>query len=84
MNRKNSILALRPALSLSTEHSSIQEKFQNNTLRPILKFQNDFLIKCFQNHCIQRKCNFEILNELQKRLSLKIVYEKTNASNNYY
>ncbi|MGB0985538.1 MAG: glyoxalase [Saprospiraceae bacterium] len=67
MNRKNSILALRPALSLSTEHSSIQEKFQNNTLRPILKFQNDFLIKCFQNHCIQRKCNFEILNELQKK-----------------
>lgn len=67
MNRKNNILTLRPVLNLGVEHSNEQEKFQNNTLRPILKFQNDLLLKCFQNYCIQRKCSFESLNEVRQR-----------------
>jgi hypothetical protein len=66
MNRKNNILTLRPALNLEIEHSNEQEKFQNNTLRPILKFQNDLLLQCFQSYCIQRKCNFETLNETRQ------------------
>ena len=31
-----------------TNQSSFEEKFQNETLRPILKLQNDLLIKTFQ------------------------------------
>jgi hypothetical protein len=67
MNRKNNILTLRPALNLEIEHSNEQEKLQNNTLRPILKLQNDLLLQCFQSYCIQRKCNFEMLDETRQR-----------------
>ena len=31
-----------------TNQSSIEERFQNETLRPILKLQNELLIKSFQ------------------------------------
>lgn len=38
--------------------SSFEEKFQNETLRPILKLQNDLLIKTFQLYLNQNKINF--------------------------
>lgn len=41
-----------------TNQSSFEEKFQNETLRPILKLQNDLLIKTFQLYLNQNKINF--------------------------
>jgi hypothetical protein len=41
-----------------TEHSSSEEKFQNQTLRPILKFQNDLYIEVFRNYAIKQKNAF--------------------------
>ncbi len=37
------------------ENSSTEEKFQNNTLRPILKFQNDLFIEVFKNYVVKQK-----------------------------
>ncbi|MEY4964307.1 MAG: hypothetical protein RLZZ323_1626 [Bacteroidota bacterium] len=41
-----------------TNQSSIEERFQNETLRPILKLQNELLIKSFQLYLNQNKIDF--------------------------
>jgi tRNA 2-selenouridine synthase SelU len=45
------ILEIRgESIGTITENSSSEEKFQNKTLRSILKFQNDLLIEVFRNY----------------------------------
>ena len=39
-------------------NSSPEELFQNQTLRPILKLQNDLFIDVFKNYIVQSKCDF--------------------------
>ena len=41
-----------------TEQSSVDEIFQNKTLRPILKLQNDLFIEVVKNQ-IHKEINFE-------------------------
>jgi len=38
--------------------SSSDEKFQNQTLRPILKLQNDLFVEVFKNHISKHKNDF--------------------------
>jgi hypothetical protein len=47
-NRTEQLLDLRPQLNLEVKNSTEIEKFQNSTLRPILKFQHDLFILQFQ------------------------------------
>ena len=57
--RNQIILQLRgEAIGLITNESSAEEQFQNATLRPILKLQNDLLIAIFINYCIRQKSTF--------------------------
>jgi len=45
MNRSESITALRSEIQTDEERSPLPlEQFQNDTLRPILKFQNDIYV----------------------------------------
>jgi hypothetical protein len=44
--------------TISSESSS-EEYFQNQTLRPILKLQNDLFIEIFKNYIIKNKANFD-------------------------
>jgi len=46
---------------------SNDEQFQNKTIRPILKFQNELLIEVFRNYVTKRKNTFYEL-DLEKRL----------------
>jgi hypothetical protein len=46
------------ALGLVTEQSSSEERFQNLTLRPILKLQNDLFIEVFKNYISKHKNDF--------------------------
>jgi hypothetical protein len=49
--RDQSILNMRgETLGSISETSSLEERFQNKTIRPILKFQNDLYIDVFKNH----------------------------------
>jgi len=41
-----------------TPVSSFEEKFQNQTLRPILKLQNDLFVEVFKNHVSKHKNDF--------------------------
>lgn len=51
-SRKTKLLEARPIISsaIVTSHTSIDERFQNQTLRPIIKLQNDLLIAVFRNY----------------------------------
>lgn len=46
--RSSHLLSIRPKLNLEFDSSLAHEKFQNEVLRPILKFQNSLLIEFFQ------------------------------------
>ena len=54
--RDNNVLELRgETLGVITIQSSSEEVFQNKTLRPILKLQNDLFIQVFINYAIKQK-----------------------------
>jgi hypothetical protein len=68
-NRNQFINSFRgETLGNVNEQSSAEEKFQNQTLRPILKLQNDLFIAVFKNHIGKHKndfYNFTIDKKLQ-------------------
>jgi len=45
-----------------SDEMSIEERFQNATLRPILKFQNEKIMHFFKNYLEKRKIAFHKLN----------------------
>ncbi|WP_297513792.1 glyoxalase [Flavobacterium sp.] len=54
--RDPSLMELRgEAIGTITPFSSSEEVFQNQTLRPILKLQNDLFIEVFRNYAIKQK-----------------------------
>jgi len=46
---------------------SFEERFQNETLRPIIKLQNNLLLAAFQNYIVKTKNSFYDLS-LEKRI----------------
>ena len=65
--KDESILEIRgKSIGTITENSSIEEKFQNQTLRPILKFQNDLFIEVFRNYATKQKGVFFTLSPEKK------------------
>lgn len=67
-NRTSSLLAIRP--NIDTIDKSLKTKdveaFQNNVLRPILKFQNDLLLQIFIDYTNQYKGVFFKLSDHEK------------------
>jgi hypothetical protein len=58
-NRDSEIFDLRGgALGVVTPQSSAEEAFQNITLRPILKLQNDLFVQVFINYAQKQKNAF--------------------------
>lgn len=50
MTRTDQLMALRPIVNIDNSKSSLHlEEFQNNTLRPILKFQNEIILALVNN-----------------------------------
>ncbi|MEC8273638.1 MAG: glyoxalase [Bacteroidota bacterium] len=67
-DRTYSLLAIRP--NIDTIDKSLKTKdvevFQNNVLRPILKFQNDLLLQIFIDYANQYKGVFFKLSDHEK------------------
>lgn len=59
---------IRPVISNILKQSSMtaDESFQNATLRPILKFQNELLIAVFHNYIEKHKGTFYDLDAVRK------------------
>ena len=67
MNRAYKIKACRPHITLKeTKKTSDEEQFQNQVLRPILKFQNELFIKLFLSNCKTYKINYTEFNTEEK------------------
>ena len=69
-DRPNDIKRIRPEIgsTQSFRQMGLEEKFQNNTLRPILKLQNPLLIAVFHNYIVKHKGVFYDLS-IEKRLA---------------
>ncbi len=67
--RDENLIAIRPAIpriETGKEYTDI-ERFQNQTLRPILKMQHDLLFAFFDSYCVKRKTKFrEMTTEKQE------------------
>lgn len=50
MNRDKKIKSIRPTLNLVDTNTKSIELFQNETLRPILKLQNELTLSLLKNH----------------------------------
>lgn len=53
-----------------------EEYFQNNTLRPILKLQNDLLIEVFKNYAVKQKNTFFDLTPDKKEKYIENAIQK--------
>jgi len=69
MNRDEKLSDLRSPIPILIEDSAVSEaeRFQNQTLRPILKYQNELLLIVYQNYLELRKGQFFGLSK-EKRL----------------
>lgn len=66
--RSQKLLELRPTISsaLIYDNMSPDERFQNSTLRPIIKMQNDLLVVVFKNYVTKHKNVFYDLTTAKK------------------
>lgn len=75
--RDNNVLELRgESLGTISNQSSIEEVFQNKTLRPILKLQNDLFIQVFINYAIKQKNVFFSLTPEKKMAYIENVIQR--------
>ncbi|WP_333601044.1 glyoxalase [Flavobacterium sp.] len=71
------VLELRgEALGTINQQSSLEEAFQNKTLRPILKIQNDLFIAVFINYAIKQKNVFFSLTPEKKMAYIENVIQR--------
>ena len=77
MNRKDKVKELRPHIS-SKEYKNIsdEEQFQNQVIRPILKFQNELFIKLFLSNCNTYNINYTEFNSEEKYEYINNIFEK--------
>lgn len=71
--RDEGLISLRPVIEGATLHpqASSEEIFQNKTLRPILKLQNELLAEAFINYAVKQKGQFFTLNTEKKLLYIE-------------
>ena len=65
-DKTEKLLSLRPHITSGPAENAV-EQFQNTTLRPILKLQNEMLIRVFQSYIIQRKNVFRQLTVADRK-----------------
>ena len=80
-NREKELLAIRPEIPTIDEQKaySFAEKFQNTTLRPILKYQNQLLLAIFEAELVAKKVQLARLPHKERETTIKALIIK-NAS----
>ena len=70
--RDTAILDMRgEAIGEILEQSSKEEIFQNRTIRPVLKLQNDLFIESFLNYVNKHKTDFYSLSTEKKLMFIE-------------
>jgi hypothetical protein len=78
MNRTEDLLKLRPKIKTIQQdlNTSETEKYQNDTLRPLLKFQHDILLCLFHASLTKNKARFTELSLEEKEEKLNQIFQK--------
>ena len=75
--RDATVLELRgETFGIINNQSSSEETFQNKTLRPILKMQNDLFIQVFINYAVKQKNVFFSLTPEKKMVYIENVIQR--------
>ncbi len=83
LSRDSSLLTLRgDSLGAIKSQSSAEEIFQNNTLRPILKLQNEVLLALFSTYIVQQKNVFHDLSTVKKLAYIDHAVQRDNSFRN--
>ena len=78
-------LNLRPTLEIPiSEESTEVENFQNQTLRPILKLQNDLYVALFESYAMRQKSDYETLSGAKKRTFIEQSLQKDMVLKNTF
>ena len=78
-------LELRSALQIPTfENTTAIETFQNETLRPVLKLQNEVYLSVFENYAIKLKSAFKTLSTEKKWIFIEQSIQKDIALKNIF
>ena len=78
-------LDLRENLDLPIlEATTAVETFQNQTLRPILKLQNEIYLSLFQTYTIRQKTDFTTLSKDKKRIFIEQSLQKDMVLKNTF
>lgn len=76
---------LRESLNLpNSEATTPTETFQNQTLRPILKLQNDLYLLLFSNYAIRQNSDFNALSSAKKAVMIEQSLQKDNVLKNTF
>jgi hypothetical protein len=76
-SRDTRVLELRgKSYGTINNQSSSEETFQNETLRPILKMQNDLFIQVFINYAVKQKNVFFSLTPEKKMIYIENVIQR--------
>ncbi|MFZ4798369.1 MAG: hypothetical protein ACOYMA_12805, partial [Bacteroidia bacterium] len=80
MNRNDNILNIRLSITTDESKDSLdEESFQNNTLRPILKFQNEIIIAIIKHHL---EATFLSKNKIDKIKIIENFIQKNSVIKN--
>jgi len=76
---------LRETLNLpNSEATTPTEIFHNQTLRPILKLQNDLYISLFTSYAIRQNSDFNALSSTKKAVMIEQSLQKDNVLKNTF
>ena len=86
MERGRDLIKLRPEIPAAkiTKGISDIEEFQNVTIRPIIKFQNDFLIQFYSTHARGYKKDWGSISNEKKELFIENSMNKNQNLKNTF
>lgn len=78
-------LDLRESLNITNSEATTEtEIFQNQTLRPILKLQNDLYFSLFTNYALRQKADFSSLSVSKKQIFIEQSIQKDAVLKNTF
>lgn len=78
-------LDLRESLNITNSEATTEtEIFQNKTLRPILKLQNDLYFSLFTNYALRQKADFNSLSISKKQIFIEQSIQKDAVLKNTF
>jgi hypothetical protein len=76
---------LRESLNiLNSEVTTQEEVFQNQTLRPVLKLQNELYLSLFTNYAARQNADFNSLSEGKKNIFIEQSLQKDSVLKNIF